>query len=193
MAQQMSGLVLAGGASRRMGRDKAQIVLDGEPLVVRAVRLLSQVASEVLVASGDGRRLDHLGFPQVRDAVPDAGPLAGIVAGLEAAAHPLVGVLAVDMPDASPAVLALLTTLWRGEAAVVPVVDGRIEPLHAVWSRAAGPALAGFLAEGGRSVTGALDIVGARFVEAGEWAVAHPAGTFASNLNAPRDLAIRGA
>src|SRR2546430_13569094 len=106
----MSGVVLAGGSSRRMGRDKALMTLGGEPLVVRAVRLLSGVCSDVAVASGDGRRLDGagLGVRQVADVVPDAGPVAGIAAGLEAARHALVAVVAVDMPDANPALLALL-------------------------------------------------------------------------------------
>ena len=86
----MSGVVLAGGASRRMGRDKALMELDGEPLVARAVRLLSGVCSDVAVASGDGRRLDGagLGVRQVADVVPDAGPVAGIAAGLEAGLRP---------------------------------------------------------------------------------------------------------
>src|SRR2546426_3800454 len=121
----MSGLVLAGGASRRMGRDKAQILFGSEPLVVRAVRTLARVCTDVVVASGDGHRLDHLGVTQVADAMPGAGPLAGIAAGLESARHDLVAVIAVDMPAASPAVLTLLAGLWRGEAAVVPVVAGR--------------------------------------------------------------------
>jgi molybdopterin-guanine dinucleotide biosynthesis protein A len=184
----MSGLVLAGGASRRMGRDKAQIVLGGEPLVVRAVRTLAQVCADVVVASGDGHRLDHLGLPQVPDVIPDAGPLAGIAAGLEAARHDLVAVVAVDMPSASPAVLVLLAGLWQGEAAVVPIVRGRWEPLHAIWARSAAPGIAAFLQAGERKVTRALTTLGARLVDEAEWTAAEPTGTFAVNLNAPMDL-----
>ena len=184
----MSGLVLAGGASRRMGRDKAQIVLGGEPLVMRAVRLLTQVCTDVVVASGDGHRLDHLGLPQVADAVPDAGPLGGIAAGLEAAHHGLVAVVAVDMPAASPAVLTLLAGLWKGEAAVVPVVQDRWEPLHAVWARSAAPGIMACLQAGDRKVRRVLANLGVRLVEEGEWAAAESTGTFAANLNVPMDL-----
>jgi molybdopterin-guanine dinucleotide biosynthesis protein A len=196
----MSGLVLAGGASRRMGRDKAQILFDSEPLVIRAVRRLARVCTDVVVASGDGHRLDHLGVTQVADALPGAGPLAGIAAGLESARHDLVAVIAVDMPAASPAVLALLAGLWRGEAAVVPVVAGRSEPLHAVWARSAAPGVVTCLEAGERRVMGALSTLGARLVGEAEWEPAEAGeaaepkgpgrrpGRFAANLNAPMDL-----
>jgi molybdopterin-guanine dinucleotide biosynthesis protein A len=184
----MSGLVLAGGASRRMGTDKAQIVLGGESLVRRVVRTLAQVCTDVLVASGDGQRLDHLGLPQVADAVPDSGPLGGIAAGLEAARHDLVAVVAVDMPAASPAVLRLLAGLWQGEAAVGPVVQDRWEPLHAVWARSAAPGILACLQAGDRKVVRVLAGLGVRLVEEGEWSAAEPTGTFSANLNVPLDL-----
>ena len=196
----MSGLVLAGGASRRMGRDKAQILFDSEPLVIRAVRTLARVCTDVVVASGDGHRLDHLGVTQVADTLLGAGPLAGIAAGLESARHDLVAVIAVDMPAASPAVLALLAGLWRGEAAVVPVVAGRWEPLHAVWARSAAPGIVACLQAGERRVMGALTTLGARLVGEAEWEAAEASeaaepngpgprtGSFAANLNAPMDL-----
>ena len=205
----MSGLVLAGGASRRMGRDKAQILFGSEPLVLRAVRRLAQVCVDVVVASGDGHRLDHLGVTQVADVMRGAGPLAGIAAGLESARHDLVAVVAVDMPSASPAVLALLADLWRGEAAVVPIVEGRWEPLHAVWARSAAPGIAARLRAGERRVMRVLTTLGARSVGEAEWEAAEAGeatepnggsglpepsrpcprkGSFAANLNTPMDL-----
>jgi molybdopterin-guanine dinucleotide biosynthesis protein A len=184
----MSGLVLAGGASRRMGTDKAQLVVGTEPLVVRAVRTLAQVCTDVVVASGDGHRLDHLGLRQVADAIPGAGPLCGIAAGLEGAHHERVAVLAVDMPWASPGVLRLLAALWDGEAAVVPVVGGRWEPLHAVWARSAAPRLTERLEAGDRSVRGALTALGVRLAGEDEWRAVEPAATFAANLNTPDDV-----
>lgn len=181
-------MVLAGGASRRMGTDKAQLIVEGEPLVLRAVRTLGRVCAEVVVASGDGHRLDHLGVQQVADAIPGAGPLAGIAAGLARARHDLVAVVAVDMPKASPAVLTLLAGLWRGEAAVVPVVQGRWEPLHAVWARSAAPGIARCLEAGDRRVLGVLAALGVRLVDETEWQTAGCDASFAANLNAPADL-----
>ncbi|MDP8928953.1 MAG: NTP transferase domain-containing protein, partial [Actinomycetota bacterium] len=115
----LTGLVLAGGRGRRLGRDKALVEVAGEPLVVRAARRLEQCCQAVFVASGDGRRLGELAWEQVADAVSEGGPLAGILAGLERATTPLVAVVAVDLPHLNPAVLQRLAGEWRGEAAVV--------------------------------------------------------------------------
>ncbi|HWD09331.1 MAG TPA: molybdenum cofactor guanylyltransferase, partial [Actinomycetota bacterium] len=110
----LSGVILAGGGSRRMGRDKAVLVYEGEPLVVRVARRLASVCDDVVVASGDGARLGDLGpgLAQVADALAGAGPLAGIVAGLEAARQALVAVVAVDMPDLDTALLSDLASRW---------------------------------------------------------------------------------
>jgi len=182
---EIEGFILAGGASSRMGRDKALLLVDQEPLAIRAARLLTALCDDVVVASGDGARLSWLGLPQVRDAVPGAGPLGGIVAGLEAARHPLVAVLAVDMPAANPAVFRLLADLWAGEPAVVPRTALGLEPLHAVYAGSAAPALRAHLAVGRRSVHTVLGELAVRVVEPADWRPADPAGIFSSNLNTP--------
>lgn len=184
----MTGLLLAGGGSRRMGRDKAAIEFEGETLASRAARALAEVCQEVLVASGDGERLAGLGRRQVADAMPERGPLGGIVAGLEAAGHSLVAVVAVDMPFASPAVLRMLAALAEGQDAVVPVTHQGPQPLHAVYATGAATAFRASLESGRLSVRDALDLVRTRFVPREEWTAADPSGKFAENLNTPEDL-----
>src|SRR5919201_1260463 len=93
---EMTGLILAGGRGTRMGGGKAGLEVESEPLARRVAARLADACDVVLVASGDGRRLGWLGLPQVEDPIPDAGPLAGLVAGLEAATTPLVAAVAVD-------------------------------------------------------------------------------------------------
>lgn len=182
----LSGVVLAGGSSRRMGRDKALLEYGGEPLAARVARRISAICDDVVVASGDGVRLACLGLPQVADTHPGAGPLAGIVAGLEAARHELVAVVAADMPEAGPEVLASLARRWDGRSvAVVPRTGDRLEPLHALYARSAAPALRRRLDEGRRSVHEALAALGAQSVEA---AALDPTLRFARNLNEPGDL-----
>ncbi|GAC1365677.1 MAG: molybdenum cofactor guanylyltransferase [Actinomycetota bacterium] len=189
----MSGLVLAGGASRRMGRDKALIPFEGELLVVRAVRLLEGVCGEVLVASGDGHRFDSLGLRQVADSTAGVGPMAGMVAGIEAAeaaGYPLVAVIAVDMPLANPALLCLLGELWAGEAGVVPELAGGIEPLHALYHAHAAAPLRSAIEAGSLSVRQAVaSLPRLRVVGRSLWGPLDRQGTFARNLNSPGDLA----
>jgi molybdopterin-guanine dinucleotide biosynthesis protein A len=196
----MTGLLLAGGRSSRMGVDKAELEFEGIPLARRTLDTLLVVCDEVLVASGDGRRLDWLEadhvdhfeqvdqIEQVADLIPDAGPLSGLVAGLERARRPLVAVLAVDMPFASASVLRLLANLWDGQDAVVPVTDAGPEPLHAVYAPAAATPLRAELERGERSIRRALASLAVRRVEPEEWRQADPSGRFAVNLNRPEDL-----
>lgn len=184
----LTGLLLAGGRSTRMGTDKATLLVDGMSLAERAALALRACCDRVLVASGDGHRLAHLGLPQVADAVPGAGPLGGLVAGLEAAGTPLVAVAAVDHPNVSAEVLRALATVWDGQAAVVPEVRGRLQPLHAVWARASAPALAARLGRGERTVTLAAEALGALVVGADVWGPIDPEARFARNVNTPEDL-----
>jgi molybdopterin-guanine dinucleotide biosynthesis protein A len=186
--RRLSGVVLAGGASRRMGRDKALIDFEGEPLAARVARRLAEACDDVVVAPGDGRRLAWLGLPQVADVAPGAGPLGGIVAGLESARRPLVAVVAVDMPYVHAGVLAALAEVWAGEPAVVPLVAGRLEPLHAVYCTSAAGELRALLEAGQRSVAEALRVLGARVVPAADLGRQDPGCRFALSLNRPEDL-----
>ncbi len=185
----LTGLLLAGGGSRRMGRDKtaSDFLIGGEPLAARGARALGEVCDEVLVASGDGTRMAWLGLPQVADALPDSGPLGGLVAGLEAASHPHVAVVAADMPFASPALLRLLASLVGGHDAAVPVSPDGIEPLHAVYSRSALGSFEEALREGRLALRVALEGLDLRVVTEAEWRPVDPVGRFAENVNRPDD------
>lgn len=172
-----------------MGEDKARLVLDGRPLVEHVARRLEGCCVEVLVASGDGRRLSGSGYRQVADVDEGEGPLAGIVAGLEATDIPLVAVVAVDMPFADPDVLTLLAKRWTGEAAVVPVDGTRLQPLHAVYAAAAAPDLRACLRAGTYGVAQALAGLRTTVVGPEGWGQLDPTGRFLTNVNDPTDLA----
>lgn len=199
----MSAVVLSGGTSRRMGADKALIQFEGDPLVLRSARLVGTVADQVIVASGPSRRLAaHLRgtpFEEVEDVVPtggpaarDAGPLGGIVAGLRAARHPIVAVLAVDMPFASPSLFRLLAGLIGRRDAAVPVTSEGSQPLHAVYAARSWRALEEALERGTRSVRTALEGLDVRWVAEGEWRAADASGRFALNLNERADMTAIG-
>lgn len=148
---EVSGVILAGGASVRMGQDKAVMRWEGQRLVDRAVACLRRVADDVVVASGQ-RRLPDLDVPQIGDQPAGVGPLGGIAAGLGQARHDLVCVLAVDLPFADADLFGALIHRWQGEAALVPTGTGRPQPVHAVWAAATAPALGVLVAAGVRGV-----------------------------------------
>jgi molybdopterin-guanine dinucleotide biosynthesis protein A len=146
----LSGLVLAGGRSSRMGREKALLPLpDGRTLLQRQIDLLRAAgAGSVAVSVGPGKSFPMVGVDQISDAVPDAGPLAGIAAGLRAAPPGLVLVLAVDMPRIGEEHLRRLMALASANCGVVPVWEGRCESLVAVYPAALAASAEAWLAGG---------------------------------------------
>jgi molybdopterin-guanine dinucleotide biosynthesis protein A len=185
----VAGLVLCGGGSRRMGMDKATLPVGGRPLVRVVAERLAAFADPVFLAPGTIGRLGMLGYPEVADAVPDAGPLGGLAAGLDASPHPLLAVCAVDMPFASPEVYRLLLSLVGDQQAAVPVTERGPQPLHAVYSTSALPAVRAALREGHLRALDLLADLRVREVRQDEWGAADPRGRFAVNVNRPEDLA----
>lgn len=184
----MAGVVLCGGTSRRLGVDKSTLIVAGEPLYRRAARALAAIADPVVIASGGNRRLGATEWEEVDDGEhPGDGPVAGILAGLRASPHDLIAVVAVDLPFASVELLGALRARWQGEAALVPVdANGRPQPLHALYRRTAAPALSAYLGSGGRRVDGALEAIGAAFVDAAD--LVEPGRPWSFNLNAAGDI-----
>lgn len=156
---QASALILAGGASRRLGRDKAWEEVGGAPVIARlleATRAFRDTVISVREVAPFERRLAAHGIPEpgrrlrlVADASPDRGPVAGLAAGLGAARLDPVLVLACDLPFVTGALCrALVERAAAGDAdAVVPSVDGRRQPLCAAYRRRVGREAAALLAE----------------------------------------------
>ena len=186
------GVVFCGGASRRMGRDKARLELEGESLVARAAARLDEFASEVVLASGHVERYPETGRPCVLDALAGVGPLGGLAAALEHAEHRLrarLVLLACDMPDVPPALLGrLLERARRTEADVVlPASPAGDEPLCAVVHARVLPAVRAALARGERRMDA---FHGACRVE--RLALAPSEAALVRNLNSPADWLARG-
>lgn len=159
MTPPFSGAVLTGGRSRRMGTDKAFVEVDGRPMAGRAADALREAgAREVLAIGGEGERLRALGLTPHPDSHPGAGPLGAIVDALTVATHDTVVVLACDQPWVSPSLVRRLVDRGREAVdAVVPVVEGRVQPLCALYTTRAHAHLTDCFEAGERSPTRALD------------------------------------
>jgi molybdopterin-guanine dinucleotide biosynthesis protein A len=135
------GVVLTGGASSRMGRDKALLRWDGIPLAARVgAALRAAGAVEVVAVGGDARALADAGLATVPDRWPGDGPLGGMITGLATAGEALVVAAACDLPALDPSLIERLVEALvaadPGEVlAAVPVVDG-ITQTHLVALRA---------------------------------------------------------
>lgn len=150
----VSGLVLCGGASARMGRDKARLELGARSLLARALDALRPWCDELRLACGATARYGELGLALDLDRAPGLGPLAGLEAGLAAARHERVLAVAVDMPWLAEAPLGELLLELERTGADACLVDGPrgLEPLCGAWSRRALPAVRAALDAGARRV-----------------------------------------
>ncbi len=161
MIPDCTALILAGGDSRRMGRDKTRIEFDGQPLLQRVIGQMKVLFPQVLVSVRQARV--GIDVPQICDEIPGAGPLAGLCAGLEHAETPWVFAVAADMPFLNPGLIGQLAQKRNSSQAVVPVVKGYPQPLTAFYARSALPVIQAVLAGSGkhslRSVLERLDVL----------------------------------
>jgi molybdopterin-guanine dinucleotide biosynthesis protein A len=184
----VTGAVLAGGKSRRMGRDKAWLDLgDGVPLVRRVAEALREVSDEVIVVANEPR-YQQLGYAVVPDRYGETGALGGIATAVAVANGDLVCVAACDMPYPSPDVFRLLLRLAEGHDVAVPLIAGEYETMHAVYRKSSLRAMEAALARGGRRIIAFFGEVRVREVSAAEVQAVDPALRSFTNLNTPEDL-----
>src|SRR5262245_31711163 len=133
----LAGVILCGGRSSRMGRDKAWIEFRGEPLLARTVRLVGESTSSVIVAAGSKQDLPLLPDKVliVRDDVAFQGPLAGIATAFAALPDSVEAayVTGCDMPLLQAGWIDFLSSYLDSADIVLPVVQGREHPLAAVY------------------------------------------------------------
>jgi molybdenum cofactor guanylyltransferase len=142
--------ILAGGASRRMGRDKALLPLDGETLLHRTARLALELGPTVAVIGRTEPAGWNLPVRWIPDHRPGDGPLTAIATALAELRAPVLA-LPCDLPRLTLAALAWIAAAPRGEFGVAATLGGQAEPLFAVWLPAAQPAIDAALASGRRS------------------------------------------
>jgi molybdenum cofactor guanylyltransferase len=135
----LAAVILAGGESRRMGRDKAWLPFGGRPLIVHALATVRDAGiKEVFVSGRVGTDYSELKCPVLYDRQTGCGPLGGIERALDAATAPLLLALAVDLPRMSAAFLRQLATRTDSLTGVVPEVRDQLEPLAAVYPKRCG-------------------------------------------------------
>ena len=169
--RQLTGIVLGGGRSRRLGANQSKLLIHigGKLVLARVADTLKQVCTELVLVVRPGQDDDipdlgiALNMHVVTDTEPHEGPLAAIHAGLTASTTPLSFVIAGDHPFVSPSLVqamaaAALTDGPESPTAVIPRTNGVLHPLHAVYPRAAWlPFLAHALSEGETSPRRAIE------------------------------------
>jgi len=190
----IAGIILAGGRSRRMGRDKALLPLPGDnqsTFISHQAALLSAFCDEVVLVARNVEQAASCvlpGIAVVLDQVPEVGPLMGLYSGLRSiqATHALV--VAVDMPFVQSALVAFLLSFPRNDALLVPVVDEVPQVLLAVYPHSLLPTIETCLHAGERGPRALLKVARVRYVEEEQLRQVDPQLRSFVNLNTPQDI-----
>lgn len=189
----MTGIVLAGGKSRRMGRDKRFLELEGQPLLKRALSVLEALFTEVLVVAAEkGPELSGLGHRVVTDLIPGCAALGGLYTGLSLASRSRVFVVGCDMPFlASAAILKMAELSGRADVAMARLRTG-LQPMHAVYSKSCLPHLERMARTGNLKVQDLCHASGleVRLIAEEELQEADPQFLSFMNVNTPADLEL---
>jgi len=154
MQENATAIILAGGASDRMGVDKSMLPIKGRPMIERISEQLRGTFSQILISANEVDKYSYLGFEVVPDKVPYQGPLMGIASALEASANELNFVAACDIPSINIRFVRRMLAEANGADMVIPATgDGKYEPLFAVYCKNALIAINEVLSSGGRKIS----------------------------------------
>ncbi len=185
----LTGIVLAGGQSRRMGRNKALMELQGQPLIGRVLEQLAQLCDELIISANEVDVYAGLSAQVVTDLLIGRGPLSGIHAGLTAMRNQRAIVVACDMPFLNLPLLRYLASAAPDCDVVVPRLGDDYEPLHAVYSAVCAEAIERLVAAGPRRVVHLYDSVRVHVVKEDTLRSFDPHLRSLVNVNTPEEWA----
>jgi molybdopterin-guanine dinucleotide biosynthesis protein A len=189
---EVNTIILAGGKSVRLGRDKIIEKLGTASLLEQVVSRVEPLSKKIIVVTANERKFselaDHPDVTVVSDIVPNQGSLGGIYTGLVTSDTRYNLVLAADMPFLNEALLRYLIEVSDGYDFVLPCYDELYEPLHAVYSRQCIPAIETLFARRERAIIELFPFVRVRLVDAAEVEKFDPRHLSFFNINTPEDL-----
>lgn len=187
--QRIIPVLLAGGKSTRMGRNKSFVPLAGRSMIeIVAGRIAAIFGEKPLLIVNRPEQYRHLGLPLVEDIYRGLGPMAGIHAALAHGDATHCFVFACDMPCLETTLIAAMRRLCDGHDAIVPRHDGRFEPLHAIYRKSCAPLLEARLRQGRVRLTDALARLRVRAIDVGTGLSCPHALDVFTNINTPGEL-----
>lgn len=186
----ITGVILAGGLSRRMGRDKRRLSWEGEPFLDRVCRVMGSLFDEVLVVTAqEDYDCSHLSVRLVMDKIPQKGSLGGLYTGLAEAKHSLIFVVACDMPFLIKESIVRLCREQTGDVVVVKLAGG-LQPLHARYSKKCVPIVKKMIHDGDLKIQNLLvqSCLSTKYIEESLFDDIDPYRQSFMNINTPADF-----
>lgn len=182
--------IIAGGQSRRMGRDKAFVKLDGKTLIEHVIERSADLGqAETILITNKPADYKHLGLPMFHDVLPGKGSLGGIYTALVKAASEYVLVLACDMPFINSDLLRFMVAQINADTdIIVPTVDGYPQGLHAIYKKSCILPIGEQLAADRLKIIRFYNQMNVRYLDETDYAEFDPQGRSFANLNTPAEL-----
>ena len=184
----VSGVILAGGKSRRYGQNKALVNINGIPLIKRVLRVMETLFSSTILITNTPDTYSFLNLPMFEDRIKGLGPLGGIFTGLNVISEKAGFFVACDMPFLNPDLIRYLVTAQRGFDVVVPTFSGKFEALHALYTQNCLPEIEQMIHAGVYQTIQLYQSVAVRYVEENEIRRFDPELKSFSNINKPEEL-----
>jgi molybdopterin-guanine dinucleotide biosynthesis protein A len=188
----ITGIIVAGGKSRRLGQDKRFLVLGGKSCLQRVLDASAQFFDDILIVADAKEPFESLGVRVVVDLVPARATLGGLYTGLHYAGGNRIFAFAADMPCLTPATIEIVLEHAEKADIVIPDLDGQLQPMHAVYSKACLPHLQRFTQDSRlklQDLCGIPDLTVHR-IPASAFRRVDPELRSFFNINTPEDLAV---
>ena len=184
----ITGIVLAGGKSSRFGRNKALVEINGIRLIERVIGVVEPLFENLLVITNAPQDYAYLNLPMVEDLIKGLGPLGGIFTGLKTISDEAGFFVACDMPFLNAELIRHMAHLTEDFDVVVPKLDWKIEPLHAIYSKSCIPAITELIENRDYQIFNFFKKVRVRYLSAREIREFDPELKFLLNINRPEEL-----
>jgi molybdopterin-guanine dinucleotide biosynthesis protein A len=191
-SKDITGIILAGGKSLRYGKNKALVEVDGARLIERVISVMRPLFENLIIITNTPREYDYLQLPMHEDLIKGLGPVGGVYTGLEAISSESAFFVACDMPFLQASLIRHMIEIRGDFDAVVPKVDWKIEPLHAIYTRNCLPAIKELIDKQGYQIIKFFDNVKVRYVKEEEIRSFDPMLKSFLNVNSPRELMDAG-
>ncbi len=185
----VSCAILAGGMARRMGgENKAFLSIGGEPIIERVLSALRPILPDIMLITNQPEVFRELELPMYGDIRPGAGSLGGIYTALCKASTKYVFLTACDMPFLKTRIIRRIIERIDGYDVVIPQRDGRLEPLHAIYSKRCIPFIERLLDVNDLKILNFFNEVDVLTLDVSDFAAFDPDLHFLMNINSPADL-----
>ena len=187
-AHELSGIILAGGESIRMGQNKAFLEVQGHRIIDQTALLLQKLFNQVILVTNLPLQYSYLDLEIVTDLIPQRSPLIGIYTGLFYSSCAQSFVCACDMPFLNRNVIEHMVSLGKKCDVVVPHLDDGLHPLHAIYSKRCLKWIEELIYSNDLKITNFFDKVKVREVSTAEIRSIDPTMNALLNINTPEDL-----